>query len=384
MKTTKLTRKFVSLHLLATGLLLALFTGCQHPGPRFDPYAPRTKTDPDFQMVCLTNRLDPSLFQPPRSAFTIGPGDRIEVDLMDETNTHTDLTVGPDGKIYYGLLPGMDVWGMTLPQVGESLQKGMAQFIREPPHVGVALRSVESKQFWILGRVQSPGVYVMTNATTLLEAVAMAGGTADLTGSKDAGASASTAVDATESMADLRRSFIVRKGKILPVDFQGLIERGDLSQNIYVEPDDFIYFMPATARQVYVIGAVGLPNTVPYVEGMTMMSAIANCLGTAKEAYLSHVAIVRGSLTQPKVAIVDYNEVLRGETPDILLQPRDIVYVPYEPYRYLVRYVNLIVNTFASSAAINGGVLALAPNLPPQTGVFIPVGSGVSIIPPPH
>ena len=230
----------------------------------------------------------------------------------------------------------------------------------------------------MLGRVQSPGIYAMTNATTLLEAFAMAGGGATVSTTRDVGSAG-----ANDDLTDFSHSFIVRKGKLLPVDFNALIVNGDLSQNIYLEPDDFLYFPPATAREVYVIGAVGQPTAVPYMEGMTMATAIANCLGPVKEAYLSHVAIVRGSLNDPKVAIVNYKDVITGQVPDVVLQPHDIVYVPYEPYRYLVRYVNLIVNTFVSSVAINEGVTAVDKNAPTATGVFIPVGSGVTIVSPP-
>lgn len=363
----------------AFALAAMLITGCQKPGPQFDPYISHYAINPDFQTVTLTNRLEPSLLQPPASAFTLGPGDQIEIDQMDETNSHVDMTVGPDGKIYYNLLPGLEVWGMTLAQVSDAVQKGLSQFIREPPRVGVSLRAVESRRFWILGRVGTPGVYTMTNATTLLEAVAMAGGMASFTGVKDNGGAS-----ANDELADLRRSFIVRDGHTLPVDFQSLIVNGDLSQNVYVEPGDFIYLQSATAREVYVFGAVLNPNAIAYQNGMTMMGAIAAANGTAREAYLSHVAIVRGSLTEPRVAIVNYKDVLGGRVPDVLLQPSDIVFVPFEPYRYLVRYVNLIVNTFVSSAAIDGGILAVSPNVPTQTGVFIPVGSGVSIVPPTH
>src|SRR6185312_16217213 len=110
-----------------------------------------------------------------------------------------------------------------------------------------------------------------------------------LAGTRDL--SASTSIDDT---ADLRRSFIIRKGQVLPIDFDRLINQGDLSQNIYLEPDDFIYFPPATAREIYVMGAVGQPRAVPYMEGMTMAGAIADAFGTVRDAYLSHVAIVRG------------------------------------------------------------------------------------------
>lgn len=365
--------------ILAMALALTLAAGCgQHPGPRFDPYASRNTGSGDFQTVSLTNRIDPALLKPPTVPFTLGPGDRISIEMIDETNTVTEVTVGPDGKIYYNLLPGVDVWGKTLDQTKDALQKGLEKYVRQPPQIAVSLRTVESRRFWVLGRVQTPGVFTMTNAVTILDALGMAGGSAALQTSQDIGQ-----LGANDDLVDFRRSFIVRKGQLLPVDFQSLVEKGDLSQNIYLQPDDFLYFPPSVAREVYVIGAVGQPAAIPYNEGMTMVSAIAYCLGTVKEAHMSHVAIVRGSLTEPKVAIVNYKDVVSGQVPDVLLQPHDIVYVPYQPYRYLVRYANLILNTFVSSVAINEGVTSVNPNVPTVTGVFIPAGSGVTVSPTP-
>jgi hypothetical protein len=64
------------------------------------------------------------------------------------------------------------------------------------------------------------------------------------------------------------------------------------------------------------------------------------------------------------------------------LQPHDIVYVPFSPYRYLERYIEIAINTFASAAAINAGEAAFTKTPTAGAGVFIPVGSGISIIPP--
>jgi hypothetical protein len=112
-----------------------------------------------------------------------------------------------------------------------------------------------------------------------------------------------------------------------------------------------------------------------------MVGAIAGAYGPVKDAYERHVAIVRGSLAHPEVTIVDYRDVKRGKIPDIALKPRDIVYVPWSPYRYIEKYIDTILNTFVSSVAINGGSW-LVLKQPQQGGVFIPVGSRVTVLPP--
>ena len=49
------------------------------------------------------------------------------------------------------------------------------------------------------------------------------------------------------------------------------------------------------------------------------------------DAYLSHVAVVRGSLSQPQLTVVDYGAIIKGRAQDVLLEPGDIIYVPNAP-----------------------------------------------------
>jgi len=175
---------------------------------------------------------------------------------------------------------------------------------------------------------------------------------------------------------------VLRQGKLLPVDFDRLLRQGDLSQNIYLQPDDFVYLPSAAAREVYVLGAVGQPQAVPYNDELTLVGAIATALGTIKDAYWWDVALVRGSLSQPKVAVVNYKAIVQGKEPDIKLEPQDIVYVPYTPYRYLTKYLDIALQTFVSSMAINAGARAVNKGPIVPAGVFIPVGSRITVQPP--
>ena len=54
--------------------------------------------------------------------------------------------------------------------------------------------------------------------------------------------------------------------------------------------------------------------------------------GVVPDADLSHVAIVRGSLSQPQLTVVDYGAIIKGKVLDVALEPGDIVYVPNTPY----------------------------------------------------
>lgn len=346
------------------GCVLALLPGCQIPSqsnaPRFEPRATGAFSNMANGLE-LERKLDPTLLQPAQDLFTLGPGDQIQIEILGRPASRTDITVGPDGKIYYDLLPGLDIWGMTVSEAKRTLETKLGQYYTGV-QISLNLRSVGSKHIWMLGSVDKPGLYPTTAPTTLLEALSHAGGTRR-------SRSAITTVDT----ADLRHAFVVRRGAVLPVNFQQLLESGDMSQNIYLQPDDFIYVPSGAAREIYLFGAVRMPRSMPLSETPTLVAAITAGGGTLKDAYLSQVAIVRGSLTAPQIAVVNYKDIIEGNAGDIPLEPRDIVFVPNSPYRFLRNYVDAILNTFVFSVAANEGVNAFEANR--DVGPAISVGN---------
>jgi len=365
-----------------SGLLLATVVGCSSTGKRAAAPAQFADLTANSPSPAAANQvkldqvkpdpLKPEWLRPGTEPFTLGPGDRLEIEILGALNSRAVTAVGPDGKIYYHLLPGMNVWGLTLAETRDLLQKELGKYLTEP-QLTVTLREVASKHVWLLGRLSRPGVYPLAAPMTLLEAIALAGGTA----------SAGGAQVSLQELADLRHSFVMRQGQFLPVDFTRLLQQGDTSQNIYLQPDDFVYVPSASAQQVYVMGAVKAPRSVLYTDGMTLVSAMTSASGAATvgwfvpsnygimpDAYLSHVAIVRGSLSEPQMSIVDYGAIIKGKARDVLLEPGDIVFVPNAPYATLKRYLNTILGTFITTVAANEGITA---------GGGTTVGTSVSI-----
>jgi polysaccharide biosynthesis/export protein len=365
------------LSFVLSGLALALFAGCkttsEHSGSQFSNAAPAAVT---ASMQAVTNTLDPELLKPGETSFTLGPGDAIDIELWSSPLSRALIVVGPDGKIYYNVLPGLDVWGLTLQQTTDLLESELGKYVNSP-HVSVTLRSVGSKFVWVLGRLNRPGIYPLAGPSRLLELLAQAGGPQRTLSSVT-----------TEDLADLHHSFIVRDGQFLPVDFYRLVREGDAAQNIYVHAGDFIYVPSILSQEVYVLGAVKLPAALPYTERMSLVSAIAGGTGMeryswisaaefdpgpfAKDAWQTHVAILRGSLAKPRIAVVDYTAIVHGKAPDVLLEPGDIVYVPNSPYTTLKRYFNIILNAFVTTVAANEGIRAGGGTT--GVGVSVPVG----------
>lgn len=367
--------------ILFTGSLalgLAVITGCASSSSKSSAsFAPvpgiGVAQAPAIAPVKIKNEISTDLLRPDSSMMTLGPGDQIEAELIGTTGSRSLLSVGPDGKIYFSLLPGIDVWGMTLVETKARLEKELANYFNAP-RVAVTLKAVGSKQVWLMGRLKKPGVYPMTSPITLLEAIAEAGGT-----------SRSDSQISSAELSDLRHSFVVRGGQFLPVNFDSLLRHGDMSQNIYLRPGDFVYVPFALSQQVYVMGAVRNPKALPFSDQMSLVTAIASTAGTVTfdildkvdtgvttaNADLSRIAVVRGSLSEPQVFIVNYHDIIKGKAPDFALEPGDIINVPNSPYTTLKRYVNMIVSTFSATVAANEGVRAGGGTV--SVGVSVPV-----------
>ena len=358
--------------------LAILFTGCEtypHPVARD---AVSTAPVPAFAVVqpAPTEPLDPALLRPAATAFRLGPGDQLDLEVLGDPSTRASVTVGPDGKIYYYMLPGLDVWGLTLPEARARLGEELKKYIREKPVVALTLRVVASQRVWVLGRVNSPGIYVLAGPTTLLDAVAQAGGLSSSVPSTAVAATLGVGSPAGNGSdaADLSRSFIIRQGRVLPVDFQQLLHDGSLAQNVYLQSDDFIFLPSVRTPQVHILGAVVQPHSERMTGALTVVQAIALSGGTEHDACLTNVAILRGSLAHPQIAVVAVDEILHGKAPDVRLEAGDIVFVPYAPQRVLTRYVNLILDTFARTVGVNAGARVV-------TGNATPIGIGVNVSP---
>lgn len=334
-------RNFVAILMLASAVVLS---GCHSPfAERAPSQAGATNVLSGEAMLVAPEAMPAEWLQPPTDRFTLGPGDVVEAEILGVRNTKSVSPILPDGTYFFDLLPAVKVGGMTLDELQTRLQADLAAYYRSP-QVGVILRVVRSKRVWMMGRVSNPGIYPLDTPMTIVEAIARSGG---LMSSRFSGT--------TEELADLRHSFILRDGKLLPVDFHRLLAEGDSSQNIYLRDRDYVCLPSALSKEVYVFGSVLQPRSVGFRDRVTLVSAIAAARDVLPGAFTERVLIIRGSLTKPEVFTANYHAIIIGKSSDIELQPRDIIWVADKPWSDLQRYVKQIVTTFVRTMAANEG-----------------------------
>jgi protein involved in polysaccharide export with SLBB domain/capsular polysaccharide biosynthesis protein len=274
--------------------------------------------------------------------LTLGPGDVLTIGLYGEPElTAKEVPIGPDGRISYLEATDIVAAGLTVDELRDRLNDALGKFRREPQAIVIPM-AYKSKKYYVLGKVNQRGVFTLDRPTTLLEAVARSRGMETGMGTDQ------NLVELT----DLSHSFIARRGQKLQVDFEKLFENGDLTQNIALEPDDYIYFPAAEMKEVYVLGAVLRPGSYAYTTATGALGAIAARGGFGEYAYRSKIVVIRGSLQHPQSFVIDANDVLSGKAADMKLQPHDIVYVSKRPFWRAEDLLDEAASAFVTSATV--------------------------------
>lgn len=251
--------------------------------------------------------------------YHIKPGDQMEISVFGEPEMRKKIIVQPDGKLSYFLVGEMNVSGMTFGELRKDLEKRLSKYILSPS-VTIIGEKYEGNYITVLGAVQKPGRHPVFQSDTVLDAIARAEGLKYMY---------SDDFSFAGDIANLKLAYLSRKGRLMDVDFLSLIDNGDMTQNIYVEVGDFIYIPSSTTQQVFVLGEVNYSRSIPYRGTTTLLEAITSAGGfNERTACKRSVCIVKGSLKEPEIIIVNFNKVVKGKEKNIILDPGDIVYVP--------------------------------------------------------
>ncbi|MEI6673598.1 MAG: polysaccharide biosynthesis/export family protein [Verrucomicrobiota bacterium] len=275
-----------------------------------------------------------------RNRFELGPGDVINFALFGRPDlARPGFRVAPDGTVSYLQAQNIKVAGLTLDEARLVIEKALAANFRSP-RVIITPQEVASKRFTIIGKVVNRGVVTLERPITLVEAIANAGGL-------ETGLFEQNTIE----LADLDRSFITRGGQHLPVDFRRLLHDGEMSFNIEVEPNDFIYIASNISNDYYVLGAVASPGVQGLTPDATVVAAITRRTGFTERAWKQRVLVIRGSFNEPKTFIINVKDVLAAKGKDFKLEPKDIVYVADRPWIAAEEILQGALSAFASSAA---------------------------------
>ena len=158
--------------------------------------------------------------------YQIGPEDILEVQVWKNEALSKVVAVRPDGKISLPLTGDVPAAGLTAAQMQEVITEKLTPYHKELPSVSVIVQEVRSYVIYILGEVHRPAQYTVKRGTTLLQAIALAGGF--------------TPFAATNNIMVLRQTMNDHNEMALNVRYKDIVSRQHPESNILLIPGDTI------------------------------------------------------------------------------------------------------------------------------------------------
>jgi polysaccharide export outer membrane protein len=112
------------------------------------------------------------------SSYVIGNDDVLSINVWKEAELSRQFPVRSDGKISLPLIGEVQAAGRTPLQLQRDITDKLKSFISDP-QVAVIVQQINSLKFNGLGQVNKPGSYPLTTGTTIVDAIAVAGGFRD-------------------------------------------------------------------------------------------------------------------------------------------------------------------------------------------------------------
>ena len=156
--------------------------------------------------------------------FVIGNDDVLAISVWKEPEISRSIPVRSDGKISLPLVGEVQAAGSTPLKLEQDIAARLKSYIEEP-EVTVIVQQVNSQKFNILGQVNKPGAYPLTNSPTVLDAIAIAGGFRDFAKQK--------AIYVLRQNSDGTQSR-------LPFSYKEVVKGKNTAQNIKLQPRDTI------------------------------------------------------------------------------------------------------------------------------------------------
>jgi polysaccharide biosynthesis/export protein len=158
------------------------------------------------------------------NGYVIGVDDVLSILFWrDKDLSAPEITVRPDGRITLPLLNDVQAAGLTPEQLRDTVLDAARKYV-EDPQPTVIVKEIKSRKVFITGQVEKPGPYPLNGSVTVLQLIATAGGLRDFADGKN--------------ITVMR----MRQGRqaVFEFNYQDLLKRKNLLQNIELEPGDTV------------------------------------------------------------------------------------------------------------------------------------------------
>ncbi len=271
---------------------------------------------------------------------TIHPGDLLHVQIMSaESHEPIEMLVDSTGRLHIPFGGDVIVSGLEISDAEGRVEQVVRRYDRFA-RVTLAIRAFSGHRVSVTGAVAKPGAFEARPGARITDIVAAAGGTHVLIGDSES-------IDA----ADVDGARIVRDGKALPVSVKRALW-GEPKHNVYVRPGDTIFIPWMIGRQIPVLGDVRTACNISFHDGLRLTEALAAAGGPSRTAETADVRIVRGPLSRAKVYRANLNDVMTGQTIDVVLAPGDVIFVTEHWFATTTEVITRLTPILATATVI--------------------------------
>ncbi len=260
-------------------------------------------------------------------SYVVGPGDVLEISVLDQADVSRSTTVQPDGRFTMPLLGEIEVAGKTVSEIRDFVTSRLSRDFLVNPQVEVRVREYASQFALVLGEVVNPGRRALRGNTRLIDLLIESGGFRP-------NASGEILVQRTDgAFPNGAKSVRFRLG-----NSAGMTEKDQINAELVLRNGDVVTASPK--YYVTVDGEIGRPGRVVVENDLTLLGVIAESGGLGKFAS-SKVRIIRrrqegvdlssfqpcDGTTDDVCLEIDVKAIRKGKIRDVVLAPNDKVVV---------------------------------------------------------
>ena len=156
-----------------------------------------------------------------RKPYVIGPLDVLQIKVWNNANLSGMVAVDSDGTISMPLIGEIRADGSTPKQLKEKISERLRDFFNNNPDVDVTVAKVNSKRYFVYGGVGRQGEVALVEETTIMDALANAGG--------------------FKEFANKKKIYLMRGPQQFNFNYNEVSKGKNLKQNIVIENGDRIY-----------------------------------------------------------------------------------------------------------------------------------------------
>ncbi len=275
--------------------------------------------------VCVAFLCGTSLLYGEASSRQIIAGDRLQIDVQEQTDLKAIYPVAGDGTIDFAMLGRVEIAELTTREAERKIKQLLESSYFKKATVSVSISDFVQGQILVLGAVNDPQAipFIGGQILTLMEVISLCGGM----NSEAAG----TEVRILRWKTDGGVS-----RQVLTIDVQTMFEKLDFSQDQFLRPRDIVY-VPSMGeggsgrREFLALGRVGKPGFHPYTENLDVVRMLSKIGGVTLEAKWDSCKILRPKGDDKYESIHIDLSLLVGMADmrhNIKIEPNDIFFVP--------------------------------------------------------